>query len=336
VKKQDKACVDPTQGSVEQNPNASTRVMYRYRISGLTVAAEMSLPGAIEISTCAADVDIRFAEVPPHLANPTRSGPNWELDRSHFLLRLPGIGRLLATDGIRLDLWPEAGVDPGELPIFAIGSGMGALLYQRGETILHASAVVRGDAAHLFCGPSGSGKSTLAAALCKRGYAFASDDVSVIRLTGDGVPRLWPDGRQLKLLDSSITAVAVADTRRDTVRTGFAKYFVDPPSRAVTEATPVGAIFILTEDRRLEEPRIEALKGAAAAAALHRNGYRPRLAQEMMRTGDPLRVPTAILRHVPVYRLSRPFGLHKLPQLVSLLEEHWADHGAGVDHAASA
>lgn len=310
--------------------------MYFYRISGLTVAAEMKLPGAIEFAAGTADVDVRFAEVPLHLANPTRTGPIWELDQSHFLLRLPGIGRLLASHGTQLDLWPEAGVDPGELPIFALGSGIGALLYQRGVTVLHASAVVRDNAAHLLCGVSGVGKSTLAAALCKRGHAFASDDVSAIGLAGDGTPLLWPDGRQLKLLDNSIAAVAVAEGRRGNVRTGVAKYFVDPPGRAVTDAVPVGAIYMLAEDRRLETPEMELLKGVNAATALHRNTYRPRLAREMARIGDPLRVTTAILRHVPVYRLSRPFGLQKLPQLVALIERHWANEGSDLGHAASA
>jgi hypothetical protein len=299
--------------------------MRHYSIAGLTVASEVPLPGVSEGGCEAPDVELLRKTVPDRLAAPVASGPAWELDGANFLLRLPGIGRVLAHDGRRLTIDPDDGVDPQDLLVFALGTGIGALLYQRGVSVLHASAVTDGPRAVAFCGPTGIGKSTLAAALCSAGCQFVSDDVLAVRLDSANRPTVTPDARRLKLHEPSVTALGLSERREGTVRRKLEKYYVAPPGAAVAAAVPLGAIYVLLEDNRLDVPQIERLEKLTGALVLQRNGYRPRLARAMARTGNPVAMTAAILQHAPVYRLTRPSGLKQLSQLVEALQLHWRE-----------
>ena len=150
--------------------------MRYYRLSGLTVATELDFPGGIPVSAAAPDVTAGLAELPPCLATPCRKSVFWSLDERSFLFDLPDIGRFMARDGRELLMQPAEGMATADALPFLLGTTFGALLYQRGTPLLHASAVVRGGCAYAFGGRSGIGKSTLAAALGRDGTAFASMD----------------------------------------------------------------------------------------------------------------------------------------------------------------
>src|ERR1700744_4871356 len=148
--------------------------MYTCRISGLSERAQMELPGVVPFPVPSGSEDVRInrCPVPERLENSSACGPVWEMDETRFLLRLPGIGRFLATDGRTLDMEPAPETDPLDAIPFLLGMGFGALLMQRGGLVLHAAAVALDGRAYVFCGRSGIGKSTLAAALCKTGCRF--------------------------------------------------------------------------------------------------------------------------------------------------------------------
>ena len=310
--------------------------MRHYSIAGLTVVSDMVLPGVIESPHGTPDVQLRRGPVPDRLAAPVVSGPGWEFDGANFLLRLPGIGRLVARDGRHLEIEADAGADLQDLLVFALGTGIGALLYQRGVTVLHASAVADGPLALAFCGPSGIGKSTLAAALCNAGCRFVSDDVLAVRLDAANRPTVSPDARQLKLFESGLSALGLSDRRHGAVRRKIEKYYVEPPSQPATGAVALRAIYVLSSNDQLDDPQIEPIERLNAALALQRNGYRPRLAAAMARVGNPVAVTAAILRHVPVYRLTRPTRLERLPRVAEMLKRHWRSLGVKAADALPA
>ena len=63
-----------------------------------------------------------------------------------------------------------------------INSIMGFCLYQRGNLVLHGSAIVKNNSSYLFMGPSGSGKSSLSADLSlNHGTNFLCEDVALIQ-----------------------------------------------------------------------------------------------------------------------------------------------------------
>lgn len=72
--------------------------------------------------------------------------------------------------------WPEhLGFD--DVLTYLAGPVFGFLLYIRGITCLHASAVAVGDRAIALLGPPGAGKSTTAAAFALSGFPVLTDDI---------------------------------------------------------------------------------------------------------------------------------------------------------------
>jgi hypothetical protein len=309
---------------------------YTCRISGLTVSADMELPGVVPVPVPAGseDVRIRLRSIPERLEEVTARGPVWELDERHFLLRLPGIGRFLASDGNTLDMDPDPGTDPADAVPFLLGTGFGALLLQRGGLVLHAASVAVDGRAWVFCGRSGIGKSTLAAALCRAGCLFVNDDVCAIGLDETQTPVLWPDGRRLKLFEDSIARLDLDGKLRGLVRAGIGKHYVEPPApevpvREMDAPATVAGIYIL-RDRKLPGEAgtysgsiFERLSPLNGAQALLEESYRRRLALAMARGSRQVAVTAAILRHTPIFQWTRPRGLDRLEDTVAELQAHW-------------
>ncbi len=308
--------------------------IWTFRISGLMVSSELNLPGVdpVPAPLSQPDVRIRLRPVPGQLASPAQQGPGWELNANQFLLRLAGIGGMLCTDGHTVDLDPAPGIDPHEALPFVLGTGLGVLLVQRGGLVLHGSAVADAqDRAFVFCGRSGMGKSTLAAALCQNGTRFVNDDVCSVNLTDAGSPVIWPDGRQLKLLENSITHLKLAAQRRGEVRSGIEKFYVEPPpspheisTREAGAPLRLAAVYILKTDKLSSETVIERLSALESAQALHGQSYRRRVSLAMVRGGSQVAVTAAVVSRVPVFTLTRPSGLDHLAQTVTELRTHWS------------
>jgi ABC-type multidrug transport system fused ATPase/permease subunit len=173
-----------------------------YRVAGLGVASEIALPGAIAAAQPAPsqpDIVVRVGAVPENLPQASARGPTWQIAGDRFLFRIPEVARFLLVGGREVVFETAAGVAPGDISIFLTGTVLGILLHQRGQVVLHASAVRVNGKAVLFCGASGAGKSTLAAALAQRGFPLVTDDFCAVAANGAGAVMVQPDGRSLKL-----------------------------------------------------------------------------------------------------------------------------------------
>ena len=298
---------------------------YAYRIGGLAVASETPLAGAIPLAggaALASDVFVRLTPVPETLGGAGDRGPNWELAGDRFLLRVPKLARYLVTAGRTIDVELAPGATAADASLFVLGSAFGILLHQRGDLVLHGSAVARDGTCVAICGRSGAGKSTLAAALGRAGCAFLADDLCVVRLDEARAPVVSPDGRRLKLWRESVDALELADRRGEAVRTGTDKYFIEPPLAA--EAVPrLVAVYVLREGQPSPAARIEALSQPDAMRALDRQAYRPVLRARLVARPAMLAMAGAVLRHARVYALARPRGFAHLDATVAALLEHW-------------
>ena len=305
------------------------REEYSYLISGLTVRADIELPGvhALPLREKSADVLIRRNPVPECLEQPVRRGPNWELDDRRFLWRLPGIGRMMATEGRTLDMQPERGTDGSDLVPFLMGTGFGAILLQRGGMVLHAAAVAFEGRAYAFSADVGVGKSTLAAALCKAGCALITDDIGLIELDACGKPAIWPHGRRLKLCEDSISHLRLSAKREGEVRADTGKHFVVPADAFGGGPAPLAAVYFLKDQRLHGEATFQRLESLDAAQTLGNGAYRPRLALALARASRQVAVTAAIVRHTPIFQLTRSRVLSGLNSTVSQLLAHWRELG---------
>ena len=300
--------------------------MHSYRVAGLAVASEIELPGAIP----ARDVDlptvtVRAAAVPASLPDATKKGATWQISGDRFLFQVPDVARFLLSGGREIVFEAAPGIAPADVAVFLTGTVFGILLHQRGEIVLHASAVRVAGKAVLFCGPSGAGKSTLAAALAQRGFPSVSDDLCAITLAG-AVPMVQPDGRHLKLWAQAIEKLDLAERCGAAVRNRLQKFFVEP-AVALAEPLPLGAVYALRETRPPLKAGIERPNVVDAALLLRRNAYRPLMVNRMGQRADYFRAATAIANVAGIFHLTRALNFAAMPEVVGWLEQHWLDVG---------
>lgn len=302
--------------------------MHTYRISGLTVASALRLPGAIPVpdTDVTPDVTVRRAAVPAALDGAAVSGPTWAMADDLFLLRVPRVARFLIRGGLDIAVELEPGATDHDVAGFVLGTALGILLHQRGALVLHGSAVAHEGRAMAICGRSGAGKSTLAAALCQDGYAFAADDICVVGLNVRREPIVLPDGRHVKLWQQSIDNLELADRRGEAVRAAIEKYYLDPFERAA-EPPRLSAIYVLREARPPLTEGIERLALPDAMRMLDFEAYRPGLRARIGSKPAMLAEAAAVFGHAQVFRLIRPRGFDHLPGTVAMLRAHWGAIG---------
>lgn len=292
-----------------------------YLISGLLVASEVPLAGVAVATQLKPEPDVRInrGRVPKELPQATLNGANWMLAGDAFLLRIPGIARMLMNAGREIVVETESSSSEADAVPFLLGSGFGVLLHQRGALALHASAVAHEGRAIALCGPSGVGKSTLSAALCQAGCRFISDDISVISVES-GQPLVLPDSRQHRLWADAIERLSLSERQGKAVRDTLQKYHVTPSCDGA--AMPLSMIIVLREaEFRGQEPVIETLNIADAAALLRADVYRPTLASRMGLDAALFGKVAKLLGQVRVLRLTRPREIERLEEVVALVRQ---------------
>ena len=312
-------------GGTARNAVGNAQGLLRYHACGLAIESDIALPGLVEATGAgkAAEVTILRGELPSKLSDDVqKTGPNWELTSNRFLLRIPGLARFMISDGKRIEYQPEDGVDAAELTAFLTGSVLGILLHLRGLVVLHASAVLAGGGAILFCGASGAGKSTLAAALGERGYPLISDDLCVLAPSAGGRLCVEADGRLHKLWQRSLKGLDLAERAGDEVRHQINKFYV-PPRAGRHDPMPVRRLYELREQRTGEAFEIERLALPDIALLVRRQAFRARMMWQLGQKTDYFRVAAALAAQGQVARFSRPLDFRQMQKGLDLLEADW-------------
>lgn len=259
-----------------------------------------------------ADVLLRFAELPLDLFDDARVrykpiGP----DQVYVYFR--GVGTALVKGGSEILLKRAPGVDEVTLRLFVLQQVIGVALLQRRFYVLHASAAAVSGGAFAFAGESGQGKSTLAAALRERGGEILTDDVLAVEIADGQAPIARPGLTQLKLTAEG--RERFAPSAEQSIG-GKAKRLcaLGPPARV--EGAPLRAIYILATGAEL---RRELIPAARAAIELVRHTYGYRLLPHIGLAESHFRQSAALVKAVPIYRLTRPRDLSRLGETLDMI-----------------
>lgn len=268
---------------------------------------------------------VRVGVVPDDPQAPDHLGPTWRLVGRRFHLEVPGVLRLMVEDGREIVAEPFETATDADIAPFILSTGFAAILHQRQLLALHAATVAWQGRAIAVCGATGTGKSTLAATLCRAGAAFVGDDIAAIRTdTADGVPLVWPDGRQHRLWADAIEHLSLAERQGAPIRSHMRKFHVAPssPAHPVEDSLPLAAVILLSS-RDLTAPpgppRIERVPLVDAAPMLRGEIYRPYLARRLGNDPALFIQIAALLEKTPVFRLERTLGLEYLDDAAALV-----------------
>lgn len=227
------------------------------------------------------DAQLRWVDnMPDYLPNAVSVRKDISIGPNELLVNFPNIARFHVTNGRNIDIAMHPNGTREAALFFMMATPFGALIHQRGELPLHASAVVppSGSKALLIAGKSGAGKSTTAAALAQRGWIVINDDISRVS-SHNNQPHVWPGFIKLKLWKQSCELLRLNSASLSRTRGMKEKFFWQADTTvALDNAIPIGAIIELAqEDDTIQKEFISRQRGKEVMQLLIRQTFRPRL-----------------------------------------------------------
>jgi hypothetical protein len=284
-------------------------MQFLYAVHGLVLGCEFALPELDAVRReppLRPDVRIALAELPADPGPIAGQVIFFHADGGNGTLAVPGVARYLVRDGHEVLIEPERGADPSHVRLFLLGSVMGHICHQRGSLPLHASAVAVDGAAIAFVGHPGAGKSTLAAhCLACAPASLMADDILVVSSDRVGYPLAHPGMPSLKLWRDALELLGrgAGDLRPDWLRAE--KFHLPMSERLGQSPLPLIRVYVLEDDPKAGAARIEAIGGAAAAAALIAYTYRVEHLNSAAQRPPHFAISARLAGNVAVRRLAR-------------------------------
>ena len=236
-----------------------------YSVFGLQVCVNRPVPIFLPASPGQADVSLHLEGASPHpFGNLPREAwyrcPDtdengepllcaWKLaggDYFHFRF-LEGAEFFCDRTGETVwSYWPDH-LSFDNLLTFLAGPAFGCLLFVRGTTMLHGSAIALGDKAIALLGPPGAGKSTTAAAFALANFPVLTDDI-VALAERDGEFLVQPAYRRLCLWPDSVAALCGSADALPLITAGWEKRGLVLGNHGPFQqhAIPLAAIYVLS------------------------------------------------------------------------------------------
>jgi hypothetical protein len=235
------------------------------------------------------DIDIIMGDAP--LAGPARALGPYRLAGDGLLFEMAGVARYRCEAGERITVESAAGASESAVAGYLIATALPALLWMRGDIVLHMAAVVLPgmSGAIAFGGATGSGKSTILHQLVAAGAKMVADDTICVRFDGQA-PMVsgLPGGYFL----------ADADAR---------SFRAVPPEQRLSSAR-LRAVVTLGARKSSGIAAFHALNGASAFEVLLAGRHRPRVPTLLGRSEALLPVLARLSGNVPIHRWDRLEG----------------------------
>lgn len=293
--------------------------MHSYSAYGLTVRSEIALPPLPRAPDGDCDIHIREARIPDPSGD-AHAYRNWRAEPGRFVIELGPECRLLVTGGDTIEVDGAQHIDEGQLVSMILGSGLAALLMQRGIIPLHASAVRVQGGALVVMGRSGAGKSTLLATLVERGYPMLADDVLGLVPQETGAPLALPAFPSIRLWQDSLEALGRSADGLPRVRSQIAKYYL-PAANADSSLQSILGVVQLTNANR-QQIELRAIPASNRVECLSRYFFRKQFLKGMRLQALGFSVATQVARSAPFLRLARPGQEASPDEVADALLEH--------------
>jgi hypothetical protein len=266
----------------------------RFLAYGLLIDSVWPILGAIPVVHDAASFlsqpDIQIIESPSGLTD-----SQVQHGRT-FIYEERGVGRFCCESGKRIVVTPFHGVQEFELLGALIATAIPAILWMRGEIVLHAASVqLKGDTSAIaIAGASGSGKSMLLAQLVSAGASVIGDDTLLARAENrmvhvSGLPACYFRRPELPPAGGEREICVVPDERQ-------------LPNAQLT------ALLVLEFPRSVREAGFHRLEGVSALEALLGCRHRSWIPRQLRSEGVTFQRTFQFLERVQVYTWHRTEG----------------------------
>ena len=247
--------------------------MYHYQLFGLNIASDLEL-NAISANFYTPDVTFRLGPCPAFTDTPKYDYEDFKLSTNQMFMHIDDVADFFAHDGNEIIVDMTPGVSEEVVRMYLMGSGMGAILFQRGIIPIHGSCVCKDGKAMIITGDSGAGKSTMAARFLREGWKLLTDDVTPL-VFKDGIyyaqstypgQKLWQDCIDRNDAEERVVGNIIReDDGREKYQLNAGRYFV-------YDTIPIRAAVMLT--RGTDKLYLKEVTGFAKTDLLMRNVYR--------------------------------------------------------------
>ncbi|NBD18702.1 MAG: hypothetical protein GVY04_21995 [Cyanobacteria bacterium] len=295
--------------------------MYFYQAYRLRIYSALPLPELVAHSGDKPDVVIQFGELmPPPTTEETRNHHYWLAGQDIYLFWRE-LGTFRVREGREIMIDPAPNIKEVRLRPPILGACMAVLLHQRGDLVLHASAVQLPTGVVAFLGDKGWGKSTMAAVLHQRGHPFVTDDILAVALNSSSQPLVFPAFPQMKLWPSAVVALGEDPETLPRLIPQLTKRQHRVAMTASQTPMPLQAIYLLGQGPSL---KIAPLASPEIFAALLRHSYGGRFGKALLQHGEASHFQQCmtLAQQVPTYQLQRPSDLSLLPTIAEAVEGH--------------
>ena len=237
------------------------------------------------------DIDIVMGDAA--LAGPARALGPYRLAGDALLFEMAGVAHYRCEAGERITVECAAGASESAVTGYLIATALPALLWMRGDIVLHMAAVVLPgmSGAIAFGGPSGIGKSTIVHQLVAAGAKMVADDTICVRFEGQTpVVSGLPSGYFL----------ADADIRA----------FRKVPAEQRLSWAGLAAVVMLGPRKSSGIAAFHVLNGVSAFEVLLAGRHRPRVPTLLGRNEALLPVLARLSGNLPLHRWDRLEGQH--------------------------
>lgn len=227
-----------------------------------------------------------------------------------------GLPLFQVKNGSEINVNKEAEVN-AFLRFLILGQGFGTLSMQRGNLVLHSSAIKVGDGAVAFTGWCGSGKSTIATAMNRKGYPFITDDILRIKFdTKLDLPIVFPSFPHVRLWDDSLKFLAENPRLHEKIHPEVEKYSYKVNTGFFLDHIPLTTVFIIENSDKYE---IEPLKPQDALIELIKNSYAQNLFSNIDKSENFIQCANLVSK-VSVKRLKIVQSFESMEKLLHIIE----------------
>jgi hypothetical protein len=261
-------------------------------------------------------VELIFASENEIPANISDQKDYFRVDRKQAILRLEKLGTIVVSNGNRVKIIPDDGIDFDHLRRYVIGNIFGILLYQRGFAVLHASSLKIKNQTIAILGDIGKGKSSLAASLVMRGSDFLSDDVTAVDFSSKPF-HVIPAYPYIKIHPTIATSIGIPKHDLLPICAGEEKKWFPVIDRYLSSPQPLSRVYILSSDPLI---RIEPANSQESIIECIRYTIPTRWSfpSDKIHFDNILQ----LVGKMQFYKIYRPNVQQSLPKVVQMLEEH--------------